>query len=71
MISGGRADVRKALYMSALSASRHNPVIRNFYKKLLNQGKPKKLALTACMRKHLIILNAVLKNYQNNFCLNS
>ena len=71
MISGGRADVRKALYMSALSASKHNPVIRNFYKKLLNQGKPKKLALTACMRKHLIILNAVLKNYQNNFCLNS
>jgi len=71
MIAGGRADVRKALYMSALSASKHNPIIRNFYQKLLNQGKPKKLALTACMRKHLIILNAVLKNYQNNFCLNS
>jgi transposase len=71
MISGGRADVRKTLYMPALVASQCNPTIRDFYLKLTNAGKPKKLALTACMRKMLIILNANLKNYQNNICLNS
>lgn len=71
MISGGRADVRKALYMPALVASQHNITIRNFYLKLINAGKPPKLALTACMRKLLIILNANLKNYQNNICLDS
>ena len=51
---GGRARVRGALYMGALTASRHNPVIRVFYQRLLAAGKPKKLALTACMRKLLI-----------------
>ena len=60
-IWGGRASVRAALYMSALVASRHNPVIRDFYQRLLARGKPKKSALTACMRKLLVILNAILK----------
>ena len=58
---GGRARVRTALYMGALVASRFNPVIRDFYQCLLSAGKPKKLALTACMRKLLIILNSMLK----------
>ena len=49
---GGRARVRTALYMGAMVASRFNPVIRDFYQRLLSGGKPKKLALTACMRKH-------------------
>jgi transposase len=61
-IWGGRASVRSVLYMAALSASQHNPVIRAFYERLLEAGKPKKLALTACMRKLLVILNAMLKN---------
>ena len=59
---GGRARIRGALYMGALVASRHNPVIRAFYQRLLEAGKPKKLALTACMRKLLTILNAMLKH---------
>ena len=59
---GGRARVRAALYMGALVASRHNPVIRDFYQRLLAAGKPKKLALTACMRKLLLILNSMLKH---------
>ena len=59
---GGRARVRGSLYMGALTASRHNPVIRVFYQRLLAAGKPKKLALTACMRKLLIILNSMLKH---------
>ena len=59
---GGRARVRAALYMGALVASRFNPVIRDFYQRLLAAGKPKKLALTACMRKLLVILNSMLKH---------
>ena len=59
---GGRAKVRAALYMGALVASRFNPVIRDFYQRLLAAGKPKKLALTACMRKLLVILNSMLKH---------
>ena len=59
---GGRARVRAALYMGALVASRCNPVIRDFYQRLLAAGKPKKLALTACMRKLLVILNSMLKH---------
>jgi transposase len=59
---GGRARVRAALYMAALVASRHNPVIRVFYQHLCLRGKPKKVALTACMRKLLPILNAILKH---------
>ena len=61
-IWGGRARVRAALYMGALVASRCNPVIREFYQRLLAAGKPKKLALTACMRKLLVILNSLLKH---------
>ena len=59
---GGRARVRAALYMGALVASRYNPVIRDFYQRLLAAGKPKKLALTACMRKLLVILNSMLRH---------
>ena len=58
---GGRARVRTVLCMGAMVASRFNPVIRDFYQRLLSAGKPKKLALTACMRKLLIILNSMLK----------
>ena len=61
---GGRARVRAALYMATLVASRHNPVIKDFYQRLLAAGKPKKLALTACMRKLLLILNAMVKSGQ-------
>lgn len=61
MISGGRASVRTALYMGTLVATRHNPVIRTFYQRLVAAGKPKKVALTACMRKLLIILNAMVR----------
>jgi transposase len=61
-IRGGRSDVRKVLYMSALVATRHNPTIRAFYLRLLAAGKPKKVAITACMRKLLIILNAIVRS---------
>ncbi|WP_411165485.1 IS110 family transposase [Klebsiella oxytoca] len=61
-IFGGRASVRTALYMSALVGTRHNPVIKEFYTRLVAAGKPKKVALTACIRKLLTILNAMLKN---------
>lgn len=60
---GGRARVRGALYMATLVATRYNPVIRAFYQRLCTQGKAKKLALTACMRKLLIILNSLLKHH--------
>lgn len=59
---GGRARVREALYMGALIASRFNPVIEEFYGRLVAAGKPKKVALVACMRKLLIILNAVMRD---------
>ena len=62
MIWGGRANVRGVLYMAALTGSRHNPALRTFYQRLLNHGKPPKVALTACMRKLLVILNAMLKH---------
>ena len=58
---GGRATVRSVLYMGALVASRRNPVLREFYQRLLEDGKPKKLALTACMRKLLTILNSMMR----------
>jgi transposase len=61
-IWGGRAEVRAALYMGALVAARRNPVVREFYERLLGAGKPKKVALVACMRKLLSIVNAVLKH---------
>lgn len=59
---GGRAHVRAVLYMSALAASRWNPVIRAFYQRLCTAGKVKKVALTACMHKLLLILNAMIKH---------
>jgi transposase len=61
---GGRAVVRTTLYMAALVASRYNPVIRAFYETLLKAGKAKKVALVACMRKLLVILNALMKSKQ-------
>ncbi|MCK0258325.1 IS110 family transposase [Citrobacter freundii] len=60
-VFGGRASVRTALYMSALVGTRHNPIIKEFYTRLVAAGKPKKVALTACIRKLLTILNAMLK----------
>lgn len=60
-IFGGRAGVRTALYTAALVATRFNPVIKVFYERLLAAGKPKKVALVACMRKLLTILNAMLR----------
>ncbi len=62
IIWGGRAQVRAALWMGTLVAIRHNPVIRQFYGRLLAAGKPKKVALTACMHKLLTILNALLRH---------
>ena len=59
---GGRANVRSALYMAALSATRYEPTIKAFYQRLLQAGKAKKLALTACMHKLLTIINAVIKS---------
>lgn len=61
---GGRADVRSVLYMATLSAVRHNPPIKAFFERLIAAGKPFKLAMTACMRKLLTILNVMLKTNQ-------
>lgn len=63
-IRGGRPQIRRSLYMATLAALRFNAVIRTFYQRLLLNGKAKKLALTACMRKLLTILNAIMKNHQ-------
>jgi transposase len=66
-IAGGRADVRAVLYMATVTAIRHNPAIANFHARLVAAGKPAKLAITACMRKLLTILNAILRqNHQEN-----
>ena len=61
-IWGGRANVRAVLYMAALVAIRHNPVIKVFHSRLIAAGKPKKVAIVACMRKLLTILNAMLRD---------
>jgi transposase len=61
-IRGGRADVRCALYMATLAAKQWNPVIAQMYDRLIAKGKPFKVAMTACMRKLLTILNAILKS---------
>ena len=61
-IKGGRASVRTTLYMASLSAVRFNPPIRAFYARLLAQGKHKKVALTACMHKLLVMLNAMVRD---------
>ncbi len=58
---GGRAKLRSTLYMAALVASRRNPIIAAFYQRLVNAGKAKKVALVACMRKLLTILNAMMR----------
>jgi transposase len=60
-IAGGRFEVRNKLFMCAMAAVRANPVIKEFYARLLAQGKPKKLALVAVMRKLIVTLNALLK----------
>lgn len=62
MVWGGRAPVRAVLYMGVLVAAKFNPVIRAFYQRLRATGKPAKVALTACMRKLLVILNAMVRN---------
>ena len=59
---GGRAAVRQMLYMAAVTAARCNPIFREFYRRLIAAGKPKKVALTACMRKLLVVLNSMLKH---------
>lgn len=64
IIWGGRASVRSTLYMATLTATRYNPAIRAFYQRLRSRGKPAKLALTACMRKLLVILNAIVRSNQ-------
>jgi transposase len=60
-ISGGRARARSVLYMATLAATRCNPVVKQWYQRLLTAGKPKKVALVACMRKLLVVLNQMLK----------
>lgn len=62
-VFGGRSGVRRVLYMAALVATRHNPQIRAFYRRLLARGKLKKVALVACMRKLLTILNMMVRNH--------
>ena len=62
-IQGGRASVRAVLYMAALVATKRNAAIRAFYQRLVAAGKPKKLALVACMRKLLTVLNAMAKSH--------
>lgn len=64
-IFGGRSAVRRVLYMSALSGIKFNPVLKEFYDRLIERGKPKKVAITACMRKLLTILNALERKQEN------
>jgi len=61
-IKGGRADVRAVLYMATVAAVRFNPILKHFYEHLLSQGKLRKVALVACMRKFLTILNAMVRD---------
>ena len=60
-IFGGRQSVRRVLYMAALSATKHNPVIKKFYERLMKKGKPFKVAITACMRKMITIMNVMVR----------
>jgi transposase len=64
MVMGGRASVRTALYMPTLTAIRHNPALQVFYQRLIGRGRPAKVAITACMRKLLVILNAILRDHR-------
>ena len=59
---GGRQEVRKVIYMATLAAVKHNPVLKAFHQRLIAAGKPKKVALVACMRKFLVILNAMVRD---------
>ena len=61
---GGRHKIRTSLYMAVLSASKHNPVIKDFYERLMGQGKPAKVALTACMHKLVHIMNAMVRDME-------
>jgi transposase len=61
-IKGGRRKLRAALYMAALTASRRNPILSSFYQRLIAKGKKPKVALTALMRKLIVLLNAIIKN---------
>lgn len=73
-IAGGRADVRTVLYMASISAIRCNPVIKAFYQRLREKGKPAKVALVACMRKLITILNTMIKTntkWQEHQCPNN
>lgn len=63
-VRGGRSTVRRVLYMATLVGTRKNPVIRKFYLKLLQKGKPKKVALIACMRKLLLLIHNMVRNQQ-------
>jgi transposase len=68
MIGGGRTSVRNALYMAALVATRYNPILKATYQRLVQRGKPKKVAIIACLRQLLTILNAIVrskKEWQN------
>ena len=62
MVAGGRSSVRKVLFMATLTAIRFNPPVRALYQRLTQAGRPAKLALTACMRKLLVILNAMIRD---------
>ncbi|MDY6847263.1 MAG: transposase [Chloroflexota bacterium] len=61
-IFGGRQSIRRVMYMAALSAIKHNPVIKKFYERLMKKGKPFKVAITACMRKMITIMNVMVRN---------
>jgi len=63
-IFGGRQSVRRVMYMAALSAIKHNPVIKKFYERLIEKGKPFKVAITACMRKMVTIMNVMIKKQE-------
>ncbi|MNC87552.1 Transposase IS116/IS110/IS902 family protein [compost metagenome] len=65
MLWGGRHEVRTAMYMATISAIRANPSIRGFYQRLKANGKPSKVAIAACMRKLLVILNAMLRDQKS------
>jgi transposase len=60
MVQNGRSNVRKTLYMGALVAAHHNPLLKTMYQRLIEKGKPKKVALVAIMRKMIVILNAMV-----------
>ena len=63
-VFGGRSSVRRVLYMATLSGTQSNPIIRAFYQQLVDRGKDKKLALTACMRKLIVILNSMVQHQE-------